>query len=102
MRSNRAEKHPPGRTKPISGIKEANPPEFRGTATGVCNFINFTFSALMGQVFGWILVRVSHGSGHFLLKDYRITFKPLIFGVGLAIFLTLFLTETGHAVIKKQ
>ena len=40
---------------PYTVIKEANPPEVSGTATGVVNFLNFTFSALLGPVFGWLL-----------------------------------------------
>ncbi len=40
---------------PYTVIKEANPPELSGTATGVVNFLNFTFSALLGPVFGGIL-----------------------------------------------
>ena len=40
---------------PYTVIKEVNPPEVSGTATGVVNFLNFTFSALLGPVFGWIL-----------------------------------------------
>ena len=87
---------------PYTVIKEANPPEYSGTATGVANFINFTFSALMGQVFGWLLVRWSDGSGQFLMKDYRLTFEPLLFGVGLAIIMTFFLKETGHGIRKKS
>ena len=43
---------------PYTVIKEANPPEVSGTATGVVNFLNFTFSALLGPVFGWMLLRV--------------------------------------------
>jgi len=41
---------------PYTVIKEANPPELGGTATGVINFINFTFRALLGPVFGARLV----------------------------------------------
>ena len=37
---------------PYTVIKEANPPTMSGTATGVVNFLNFTFSALLGPVFG--------------------------------------------------
>ena len=44
---------------PYSVIKEANPPELGGSATGVINFLNFTFSALLGPVFGSRLVAVS-------------------------------------------
>jgi MFS family permease len=87
---------------PYTVIKEVNPPQFSGMATGVGNFINFTFSALMGQVIGWLLVRVSNGSGQFLMKDYRMTFSPLIIGVGLAVFLTFFLKETGQIIVKKK
>src|SRR5436189_6375325 len=36
---------------PYSVIKEANPKHLAGTASGVINFINFTFSALLGPVF---------------------------------------------------
>ena len=43
---------------PYAVIKEANPPEFGGTATGVINFINFTFSALLSPVFGARLVEM--------------------------------------------
>ena len=39
---------------PYTVIKEANPPQYSGTATGVINFLNFTFSALLGPVFGWM------------------------------------------------
>ena len=41
---------------PYTVIKEANPPHVSGTATGVVNFINFTFSALLGPVFGGLLL----------------------------------------------
>jgi MFS family permease len=31
-------------------IKEVNPPQFGGTATGVITFLNFTFTPLLGPV----------------------------------------------------
>jgi MFS family permease len=80
---------------PYTVIKEANPPEFGGTATGVINFLNFTFSALLGPVFGGIL-SVSGGQERGL-SHYQMTFQPLLWGVGLAIVLTLILKETGQA-----
>lgn len=80
---------------PYTVIKEANPPHLSGTATGVANFINFTFSAVMGQALGLLLVNVSHGSVRLLLRDYRLTFGSLIFGVTLAVVMTFFLKETG-------
>jgi sugar phosphate permease len=82
---------------PYTVIKEANPPEMSGTSTGVVNFLNFTFSALLGPVFGWILMRVS-GGGSMTLTHYQATFYPLLYGVALAILLTFLLRETGPAV----
>jgi MFS family permease len=87
---------------PYTVVKEANPPQLSGTATGVCNFITFTFSALLGPVFGWLLLRSSVGSDQFMMKDYQVTFEPLLFGVGLAVFLTFFLKETGQTISTKK
>lgn len=86
---------------PYTVIKEANPPQFGGTATGVVNFLNFTFSALLGPVFGWILQSVSGSAERLEVQHFRTTFTPLLFGVALAILLTLFLKETGPAAREK-
>jgi len=83
---------------PYTVIKEANPPEFGGTATGVVTFLNFTFSALLGPVFGGILHQVSGGAAQMELGHYQIAFLPLLFGVAVAIVLALLLKETGPAV----
>jgi MFS family permease len=85
---------------PYTVIKEANPPELGGSATGVINFINFTFSALLGPVFGSRLVQVSEGSNQLALEHYQAGFKPLLYGVLIALVLTCFLKETGPAVRK--
>ena len=82
---------------PYTVIKEANPPGMSGTATGVVNFLNFTFSALLGPVFGWLLVTVSGGAAQMTLDHYQMAFQPLLYGVALAIVLTLLLKETGPA-----
>jgi MFS family permease len=81
---------------PYTIIKEANPPEVSGTATGVVNFLNFTFSALLGPVFAARLVAASGGASPMTLEHYRSAFLPLLYGVGLAIVLTFFMKETGH------
>ena len=83
---------------PYTVIKEANPPQLGGTATGVINFLNFTFSALLGPVFGWILATVGGGASQFSLEHYQTAFEPLLYGVGLAVVLTLLLKETGPAI----
>lgn len=82
---------------PYTVIKEVNPPQFGGTATGVVNFINFTFSALLGPVFARILQRVSSGSDKLELADYQNTFVLLLYGVLIATILAFFLKETGSA-----
>src|SRR5262245_28045724 len=83
---------------PYTVIKEANPPEMSGTATGVINFLNFTFSALLGPVFGWVLTTVAKGSSSRTLEHYQTAFGPLMIGVVLAIVFTFILKETGPAV----
>jgi sugar phosphate permease len=82
---------------PYTIIKEANPPQFSGTATGVVNFLNFTFSALLGPVFGWLLGAVAADAASRSLGHYQTAFSPLLFGVALAIVLTFLLKETGPA-----
>jgi len=83
---------------PYTVIKEANPPQVGGTATGVVNFINFTFSALLAPVFGGLLQRASGGAAQMELEHYQTAFMPLLFGVAIAIVLCFLLKETGTAV----
>jgi MFS family permease len=87
---------------PYTVIKEVNPPQFGGTATGVVNFINFTFSALLGPVFGWKLQQVSGGASQLELPHFQRAFQPMLVGVLIAIVLTLFLKETGAKVRKEE
>jgi MFS family permease len=87
---------------PYSVIKEANAPELGGTATGVINFINFTFSAFLGPVFGARLVRPpeDNADAAAALIHYQAGLKPLLYGIAAALILTFFLKETGPAVRK--
>ena len=73
---------PAPRCCPYTVIKEANPPELSGTATGVVNFLNFTFSALLTPVFGRVLVAASGGASVMRLEHYQSAFAPLLSGVG--------------------
>ena len=87
---------------PYTVIKEANPPQFAGTATGVINFINFTLSAVLGPVFGWMLQSASSGAPQMELQHFQTTFAPLLVGVAIAVLMTLLLLkETGPAVREK-
>lgn len=77
-------------------IKEANPPRYSGTATGAINLLNFTITAVMGEVFVAIMQAASQ-SKPMGLEHYQKTFQPLLYGVALAVLLTLALKETGRA-----
>jgi MFS family permease len=79
---------------PYTVIKEANRPEHSGTATGVVNFLNFSMTALLGPIFARSLIAASAG-GERGIEHYQSTFTPLLYGVALAIVLTLILRETG-------
>ena len=79
---------------PYTIIKEANRPEHSGTATGVINFLNFAMTALLGPILAGRLIEASQGAER-ELGHYQTTFAPLLYGVALAILLTLFLRETG-------
>jgi MFS family permease len=79
---------------PYTVIKEANRPEHSGTATGVINFLNFSMTAVLGPIFAGSLMAASEG-GQRGIAHYQYTFTPLLYGVALAILLTLFLRETG-------
>jgi MFS family permease len=83
---------------PYTVIKEANPPQYSGTATGVINFLNFTLSALLGPALGALFQSSSVGPEKLALESYQETFHALLFGVAAAIVLALVLRETGPAV----
>ena len=85
---------------PYTVIKEANPPELGGSATGVINFLNFTFSALLGPVFGSRLAKRTQATGDLSLEHYQAGFRPLLYGVALAFVLACLLRETGPAARK--
>src|SRR5262249_11793073 len=85
---------------PYTVIKEANPPELGGTSTGVINFLNFTLSALLGPVFGARLVEMPEGDPNLALAHYQAGFKPLLYGILIALVLAFFLKETGPATRK--
>jgi len=82
---------------PYTMIKEVNPDNVKGSATGAMNFLVFSFSAFLAAPFGLILVRLS--AGHQMTLE---TFQEAhLFWVGaivLALVLTFFLRETGAAV----
>ena len=85
---------------PYSVIKEANPDEVKGSATGVQNFLTFGVTSILGPLFANILgndlIDVTDKIEHF---NQSVWFW--IIGIILASLLTLFLKETGEKAISK-
>lgn len=84
---------------PYSIIKEANPDEVKGSATGAINFLVFVLSAAGAPAFGWLLQKFASGAALKLpnfVEGGGAMIAVIILG-GLA---ALFLKETGAAVHK--
>ena len=81
---------------PYTIIKEVNPDEVKGSATGGINFLTFGVTAFIGPIFADLL-----GRGFASTQNHIIHFRQSglfwIGGIALAIILSLFLRETGHA-----
>jgi MFS family permease len=80
---------------PYTIIKEANPDEVKGSATGILNFLNFGISAVVGQVFGAVFGRTLESSAD-PAAYFRHAGLFWMFGISIAILLSFFLGETGH------
>ncbi len=79
---------------PYTMIKEVNPDEVKGSATGAINFLVFTLSALVAPLYGLLLRWLSDG-GKLTLGVFQQASAFGIGGIVLAIVLALFLRETG-------
>ena len=79
---------------PYSVIKEANPDEVKGSATGAINFLTFGVTTLLNPVFtrffGRTLETAPDPAAHF-----RGAGLFWLGGIGLAMLVTLLLRETG-------
>ncbi len=86
---------------PYSVIKESNPDEVKGSATGAINFITFGVTTLLNPIFskffGQTLSLGINKSSHF-----QSTGLFWIGGIVLAIILTFFLNETGQRKVTKS
>jgi MFS family permease len=81
---------------PYAIIKEVNPDEVKGSATGAINFLVFTLSALLAPAYGWLLNHLSDG-GKLTLGVFQDASTVGMAGIVLAIGLAFFLRETGSA-----
>jgi MFS family permease len=82
---------------PYSSIKEVNPDEVKGSATGSINFLVFVLSALVAPAYGWLLMKLSSG-GPMTLEVFKIGGSTGIAAIVVAIILAFFIKETGAAV----
>ena len=86
---------------PYTIIKEVNSDEVKGSATGAINFLVFTLSALMAPTYGWVLDKLSDGSG-LRIEVFQKAGLIGVSGIVLAIFLSFFIRETGTAMVKQS
>ena len=82
---------------PYSSIKEVNPDEVKGSATGAINFLVFVLSGLVAPAYGWLLMKLS-GGGPMTLEVYATGGATGIAAIVVGIVLAFFIKETGAAV----
>lgn len=80
---------------PYTIIKEVNPDEVKGSATGAINFLVFTLSAVLAPAYGWLLNSLA-GGGKLALSVFQEASGVGVGGIILAIVLAFFIRETGH------
>src|SRR5208337_1663233 len=81
---------------PYTIVKEVNPDEVKGSATGAINFLTFGVTALVGPVFADLVGRgIASTPNH--VAHFRESGLFWIASIVLAILLSVSLRETGHA-----
>ena len=81
---------------PYSVIKEVNPDNVKGSATGAINFLVFTLSAWTAPAFGWLLTRLAAGAP-LSLAVFQRAGVTWLGAIAVAIVLAFLLRETGAA-----
>jgi MFS family permease len=81
---------------PYSMIKEANPDNVKGSATGAMNFLVFSLSAFLAPAFGFVLQQLSGGKP-LTLHTFQMADLIWVAAIGLSLVLTYFVNETGSA-----
>lgn len=81
---------------PYTIVKEVNPDEVKGSATGGINFLTFGVTALIGPIFADLLGKGFAGTENHI-THFRQSGLFWMGGIALAIILSVFLRETGHA-----
>ncbi len=86
---------------PYSVIKEVNPDEAKGSATGAMNFLVFVISAVAASALGW-WIKVLADGGQLTLTVFSKVGNIYVAAILVAAILALFLKETGTAVQQKH
>jgi MFS family permease len=85
---------------PYTVIKESNPDEVKGSATGIQNFLVFGISALLGPLFGQLLGKTLIGA-----SDHAAHFREAagfwMVAITIALVACLFLRETGQRASRR-
>lgn len=83
---------------PFSMIKEANPPEVKGSAAGAMNFLCFGVTGVLSPVLARLLDPMPGQTE--TLVGFQHGLLALAFGIAVALVLCFFLRETGHTEIQ--
>ncbi|WP_086657754.1 MFS transporter [Acetobacter orientalis] len=81
---------------PFSTMKEVNPPEVKGTAAGVMNFLVFGTTGVLSPLVSALMA----GGATDSMALFHRAFMPLVIGIVVAIVLAFRLRETGWKVQK--
>ena len=81
---------------PYSIIKEANPPQVKGSATGAINFLTFSVTALIGPLFGHYLGKTL-GISKDPLQHFQLMGVVIIAILFVALITSMIIRETGHS-----
>jgi hypothetical protein len=78
---------------PFTMIKEANPPDVKGTAAGVMNFLVFLKTGIISPFVSQLMSPALNAP--LSLHEFQQGLLPLIVGIVLAILLSFIIRETG-------
>jgi MFS family permease len=85
---------------PYTVIKESNPDDVKGSATGIQNFLVFGISALVGPVFSHFLGKTLESADDHI-AHFRNAAAFWMLAVATALVASLFLRETGRSALRK-
>lgn len=82
---------------PYTIIKEVNPDQVKGSATGAINFLTFGVTALIGPIFGRLYGQTMGSQSVDPVEHFKAAGLFWIVGIFAALIVSMFLHETGRA-----